>query len=322
MPEKKRRKRNRAADLLAAAILLCLLITLFNAAWRYICYLRLDFTTAKTVTETVELPVDSLILRDEFMISAPCAGIFEPVVSAGTRISVGALIGYMLADQPGAEAYREAVYSPRGGVVYFELDGWEEMLTVSAMMNTDWSQMLAVWESGSVAASAESSAALPSTEAGRPVAKVIDNLVDVCAVLYAESAADEFIVDDTVKLCLQTELGTEEMTADVLETGALADGRNYLLVSCRSDFKDLLEKRALSGYLVGESYTGLLIDASSIVIDAEGTPGVYLVRGDSLVYTEVEIIKTIDHEVLIDGLLDGDRVVTNPQLAKEGQRVY
>lgn len=320
---KRNSKRSRAADLLAAVILLCLLIAAFSAAAKYIRYLRLDFSEAATTTKTAALNADMLVIRNESIIVAPRAGAFEPAVAAGARVGVGALIGYMTGEQSGsAQPYREPVYTPVGGVVYFAIDGWEEKLSIAALEQTDWSQALAVWESDTVTAAADTEAELESRASGRPVAKVVDNLVDFYALFYTTAPPDDFIFDERVSFRYMDGETERTLRARVTDSGELTDGRSFLLASISSDEELLLETRALSGDLLGESYSGLLVAASSIVIDEQGQAGVYRVRGKALEYTEVEIIKTFDDTVLINGVQAGDRVVSNPERAQAGQRVY
>lgn len=315
-------RRLRPADIAAALILLALAGAAIQAGVSYLQFLRLDLLTLETSSYQETIPAELLVIRQESVVTAPAAGYFEPSVASGSRVSAGGQIGEMVAEPSGvAQHLRLPVVTGQGGLVFFELDGWETALSVAAISQLDLSQLLLAWEGASVTAVAEPA----SLAAGRPLARVVDNLVEPHFLIYCQQPPQGLIEDGRLTLgyaTAVTDAPPNELRVTVYEQGLLADGRSFLLASSNASGDILLTERQLEVELLGEISSGLYLPAAALCRSADGTDAVLVASRRRLELVPVTLCERQGQLVRVEGLTLGQRVVLNPESAQEGQRVY
>ena len=298
--------------------MLCAAFFLIAQSVHYLRFLALDFVTANFDSVTLTADAEMLMLRDEMLVLAPAEGEFIPAVSDGSRVSVGNVIGYMEAEQSGTlSTLRTEVLASLSGIVYFTLDGWEETLSPESVAASDRSQLVLAYENTAEAAFAADQ--IQSWAAGRPVAKIWDNLSSCAMMIYL--AEDPYAFLDNGVLNLSLAEHDDLLSTTVYEQGMLADGRYYLLAECQK-IKFSQEARHFTVSLIGKTYEGIQIETCALFVNESGQRGVYRANKKQLVFTEVEIVKEFGDMVFVEGLREGDRIVRNPEKAVPGQRLY
>lgn len=317
----KRIKRNRMADLAAALVLFCLVFFVLRTGIVYFRYLALDFATVEPGVYDNLIAADMLTIRSEYLITAPAAGVFVPGVEAGDRVGEGAVIGVMQGEQSGStRPYEQPVTASHSGIVSFELDGWEESLTQA---NLESSDLLYLMQSAAEeAVPATSDDGIDSIASGRPVAKVIDNLVDTHLLLISQASFADIAEKQQISLRFTTERGEISLSAKPYEQGELSDSSSYLLATVDGNEETLLNCRYAQVSVVGDSVQGLTIPRSALTADAAGNPGVYRAGLKELMFVPVSVVLELEDEAFVEGLTTGDRIVANPAHAAAGQRIY
>lgn len=120
-----------------------------------------------------------IVIRPEYLLKAPAPGYFQPVVIEGQRVVSGAVIGYMI-DDNGKKTPLKAL---KAGIVLFETDGNEERLKSAYLDKTDLDLLFR-----GIAIDNQAPALKDNYAKGRPVAKIIDNLLDSIVILKLDKS--------------------------------------------------------------------------------------------------------------------------------------
>ena len=318
-----RKNRNRIwLDLLAIVILFFILVLVGLSLSNYVKYRLLDFAEASKGSIEEKIPAQMIVFREEYLVTAPVAGEYETTVVNGERVKSGSVIGYIKGT---------ALYAPKGGIVTQDLDGWETILVKDKLTELDIPHVLGILADEALAASAgsaqskdiaDSDADRHNLAAGRPLAKIIDNLVDYQVFLLLQGNFFELAEADKLAISMA---GDVNFSAKVLESG-LIEENSYFIASVSSREDALLYLRYANIDVITHKVGGLIIPASAVFVDDEGRQGVYYKYKRSLAFTEVEVLYSGDMDgkevVIIEGISEGAQVVVNPDKARLGQRIY
>ena len=313
----KRNKRYRLqiSDLLAILVLAIIAFSLVMMALRYIRYLSLDICSVEHRTVMAEQEAQVIFLRSEYPITAGYEGSFTPTVSEGERVKGAEQIGYIQWENQ----QQHPVLSPHTGIISYNLDGWESLLTPELAENTDWLSVLSHLEE-------EKPEAVPTAElsANRVVAKVVDNLIEPTLFFRTDSLPENLAEGEVCKFLLPGDnVPQQPLQAVVREIGWLADGSCYFLAQLRSVDSRMYTERASTVSLIDRSVSGNTIPVSALQWNEAGSEAfVYRCEYKRLAKVKVDVLYQDEQMAVVDGLTVGDSIIANAERAKEGQRIY
>ncbi len=311
---KQGRRRPHIVDLAAALVLLAIVVSLLLLGIRYVRSLLLDFSQVEMTTTTVSHPGELVQLRWEYPVPAGYDGVFTAALNEGDRVREGSQIGTIQWE----DGELHPVAANHTGVISYAVDGWEETLRPELAGALDWLAVLSQMEEDKPAKTEDPA----NLSASRIVAKVVDNLEAPLLFLIAETLPDAEEGDAVTFTLTRDAIRNSLLRAVVQERGLLPSGQTFLLARLQTTDAQLHVNRFERIDLVEKQVTGLTLPASALVQPEDGKTYVYRCERSSLVREEVEVLYQSERIAVVEGLTIGDVVVTNPELAHDGQRVY
>ena len=210
-------------------------------------------------------------------------------------------------------AYRQAVYELRAeipGVVSFELDGLEHALTPVSAQDVGPDRVRSLVTSPvRVRDGAE-------VAEGEPVFRLIDNYrLLVLVVVSGEDAAA--LASSRARVKFTSVAGGGPFPARVVSQGHPApSGERAVLLEVSGFPQELCHVRRARVKLVTRTASGLTIPRRAVVQSGEGYI-VYVPVNLGVVRKPVEIVAGDEDTVIVRGLKEGQRVLTNPSIVHE-----
>ena len=308
MPSRRRKKSRNL--LLKALFFTALLCCLFFLARQFIISAIYDVQslTGAEVGETVYM--DGILLKDEKVTRAPANGSLRFTQPDGRRLEVGAKAADIeTAPEEGTGGQTVAVYTDSAGILCSHLDGLESMLTPA---NTDVLDL-----PGLEKIADKPVVARTRVEKGQPIFKIIDNLSPV--IIYGaipKPALPAGYADKPVWLqAAWNNLALRIKPSSLVDKGDRWEG--YFLIS---DYPEsIVHNRKVRLTVTTKQLKGLLAPSGAVVYRAE-QPGVYLVVKKKAQWKPIDIEGELAGRIAVsgEGLVEGDRYVSNPVLIREG----
>ena len=314
------KKRLRKGNLIIAAIVLAIFIILLVSLINFINYLRLDMVRAELGTIDTSMPCQVVVARSETVVYASAPGQFVNIISDGEKVKAGGVIGYMSSEGDSAESI--PVSSEVGGLVFYDLDGWEEILTQDKLLSMDWQQVFAQMSGEEQPENDDATVTPENLGEGRKIARIVDNLADIYLCLEVEDSILPYLNEGRVDLRFAELPEGYTLRGSIDDYESLTANDRYILVRIGIEEPLLNELRYGSAEVVGETISGVMIPKSSLVTDEQGNSGVYIKDRKKLAFCEVEVVGEGEDAVIVEGISATDMVAANPTHAKVGQKVY
>ncbi|MCL2495851.1 MAG: hypothetical protein FWF04_00355 [Clostridiales bacterium] len=297
--------------MLAALILLGALALSALTLRDYVRSRMLNFSYAHEGSISITLPGEVLVLRNEYILEAPASGEFIPVAEEGERVKEGGLIGY---------CGDVALTARKGGAVSYELDGWEQKLQIAAIYDLDWRQIFqSLREEAVQAAQAPAKAEEMHTSAGRPVTRLVDNLLEYKVVLLLQDPRELLAEEKKITFSLpEGKLFTNAYS----ERWQTVNGDIYYIFTFSSREDVFFSLRYSKAEIIVREVYGIIIPSAAVIVDEEGRTGVFIQKKRKLAFTEITELSSKDGFSVVDGLGSTAVVVSNPAKATDGQRIY
>ncbi|MDO4582161.1 MAG: HlyD family efflux transporter periplasmic adaptor subunit [Bacillota bacterium] len=311
MAKKKRRRRNTLTIVLLLAIFVAAIV-LFGSFFRF---KQLKFAQPEVGSYDVTFDGEAVVARNEYVIDVSAGGEFTPLFAEGERVKEGALIGRSSTENGQQINY----YAPIGGLISYQADGYEQLLTPSSLgESVNW---IALLEQLRRQPQADGEAANGAQQAA-PTAKVIDNLLDFTVFVCSMQPLSAYQESGKLTFLLKSDTSGGYITGYVDSGGSLSDGSNYLLLSVSAQEMSLYGQRYQRIDVIGDTVYGALIPATALVYEQDGSCGVFCQYKQTIVYTEVEVLAERDGSVVVTNIDANDLIVTNPERARDGQKIY
>lgn len=265
------------------------------------------FIEVATLTQeelTDRITVEGLVVRGETVVRAPCDGTLRPDAGGGERVGRGARLG--LVRGAAAEA---VVVAPHAGLVFWDVDGLEEVLQAGSVLAAGAVPVLRP----------ETPRADQTVTRGQPLCRVADNLSPVLLHFNLPPGVlpqtmlrpDEY---------WRLRLGEEEFRGRVT-TVCPAGGTTGVELEVRRYPDRLLDERRVSCAVITREMTGFVVPRRALVLRA-GTSGLYLLCRDRIEWRPVVVEGQLGENVQVTGeaLTEGCGYVLNPWLAADGRR--
>jgi putative membrane fusion protein len=254
----------------------------------------------------ITVTTEGLVVREEHLAAAPVSGTLEWLVSGGERVAADVPVARI--NTPVGQVQ---VTAPVPGILVKSLDGLEGLLS-----GTNLSQM-------EVTAVRELSPAPKTIAAGSRVSqgsllfKVVNNFL--WHILLDLSPEEALLLESGDSHMLRFSCGSELPGRVVLRRNE-EKGRTTLAYQLDADIADALQERFITASVLVSRLRGIVLPASALIC-REGEAGVYIVQKSVVRFRQVEVVGEFGDMAAIRGLAEGLRVVVNPALVKEGQRL-
>ena len=185
-----------------------------------------------------------------------------------------------------------AVYSNMAGLYFDEFDGFEQVLTkenVGAMSVSEFSSLNLK----------NSMQSCENAQSGAPVCRICYNGRWYFACVTSTDKLANIKNGSKVKIRI-ADKSSEEYDAEVYSISADEGGKCVLMVCCRDTVDDIFTQRLIDAEIVLESYKGFKIPSSSIRVNEDGEPVVYIDSSGIVRERKVDIIYKGDNFVIVD----------------------
>lgn len=315
------KRRWRKANLIVVIVLFFIAFFAISALINFIHNQRLDLVRATEGSYTMEIDCEVVVVRNESIVYAPASGRFDNSVGEGAKVKVGTLIGQMSIVPEGmTESTTVKVSAEKGGIIYFDLDGWEESLKEADLISTDWAAVFTQMrdEPQTVSATADT---LNNTASGRKIARIVDNLADVNLCIHVQEDISDYLENDNLHLQF---IGMEKDTiikANLSNIDEINTSEQYLHAKLESIEPYFYTGRYSAAKIIGKTICGIKIPFSAITVNEQGLSGVFISEKNKMVFKEVSVLYSEDDFVIVSGLKATDMVAANPKYTNSGQKV-
>lgn len=252
---------------------------------------------------------EAVLVREETVITSPATGQLVMLVQEGERVRAGDSIAEVktMGGDSESSARSALVRAPRSGVVVCHTDGLEGVLNPGQVDILE----IAGLKLKASENSARDNGRSKRCEKGQPLMKVVDNLSPLVICLQVP---DGFPADRVKKD------GVMSMVWENHEfTGGIVDARDYggkrqVVIRGLSYPGEFMQKRKVFLALVGETVSGCLVPAKSLV-EKEGRQGLQIMDKQRAVWVPVKVEGVVNDRAAVTGdrIIPGTRYVVNPR---------
>ncbi len=304
-----KKKTGRFKKFFLAAVLVVVAVT---AARSLLAYARTMLSARLVQTVVAEegilditVTAEGLVVRQEHLAAAPATGTLEWLLGEGERVALDTPVAVI-----DTGTARVPFLSPAPGILVRGLDGLEGVLSGQDLSRTD----VAVFRALSLATRALADGAKVSQ--GTLVFKVVDNFQWFLVFDLPQEEAVLLEGRDSHTLCFA---GGRELVGKVALRRA-GEGRVTLAYRLDEDLGEALQNRFVTASVIVARPRGVLLPVSALV-ERAGESGVYTVTKSVVQFRRVDVLGESGDRVAVSGLAAGHKVVVNPTLVREGQRL-
>ncbi|MEG6616457.1 HlyD family efflux transporter periplasmic adaptor subunit [Peptococcaceae bacterium 1198_IL3148] len=277
----------------------------------------INVETMETETATETVPVDGLLIKEEYLFRAPIKGNIVFSVKDGQRVAKATKIAEIKAlslDAPSGAAI-QSIMAPKAGSLCTHIDGLEEVLSPATVDVLDLSQIGTIRKEISAIDGAKN-----QVESGQVVAKLVDNLqpILICMEMNADAVKAEYLTEgNNIRVKHKDDL----FTAKVIKRETLQQKQSVLL-SANSYPEEIIHLRSTEFELIKDQLSGILVPESALVY-RDDQPGIYIIYEKSVAWVAIEIAGELQNKILVNGdrLKTGTRYITTPEVMLEGDHV-
>lgn len=274
----------------------------------------IDVETLQPGVISQPLTGEGLLIKQEYIISAPLKGTLKFTVADGERIKSGATLATLSASSmdstTGVRQY--AITAPVSGVLCRHIDGLETVLVPGAI---DVVEIPSLDKIENNPAPVEAG----PVDRGQPVAKIVDNLVPIrIYTVLPEVELNRIKGQKQAYLVLEWQGQSIEAKVDKILEGK----QPAVLLSVQNYPDELVHQRKITFTITTGSLEGLLVNEQSLVVK-EGKTGLFHVWKGIVRWTPVEVTGRLQGQAAIRGkdIQPGIRYINNPSFAREGDRL-
>lgn len=273
-----------------------------------------EVASLKPSIVTQDITTPGVLIKQEYLITAPLKGTVEYSLTDGQRVKAGSALGVIKSPsmQTTSGTTQSTFRAPVSGVFCNHLDGLETILVPGNLDVVEIPALDKIEEKDPLQSSS-------TVENGQPVAKVIDNLAPIYFYgwLNQETYKQiEKVKDKEVKLKWQGEI----IAAQVEK---LISGQQPVAFFSIKQYPDaILHSRKVNLSVNVGSLEGILVDEASLV-KKNNQEGLYFVWKGLVRWFPVEVTGKLRGQAAIKGesVQPGVRYIVNPRYAREGDKL-
>ncbi len=257
-----------------------------------------------------------VLIGSENLITANAAGIFMPNVEEGQRVRKGEIIGRLTSSAVSVADRGVPLLAQSTGLVCFHIDGNEGLMTRDSWEQLNLAQ-LPQKNPGQTVPMGE------WVEAGRPLARILDNLANpMLGLEFSKKAVADTPGLEAVEAGQILWIKLLDKDPQAVNVVSIQKDAEKIRMAVQLDGfrEDLIHLRRTPATLIVNQWKGFIVPREALVV-REDVPGLYLLRKGWTRWSSVELVGETKTQIVVKGLEEGDVVVTNPGLIKEGVRL-
>lgn len=188
------------------------------------------------------------------------------------------------------------VNAPEAGMVSFNIDGFENILT------TDRIKSISSFQLQSIKSQVPEREIPPAAGINKPVLKIVDNFSWYLAVDIKNA---ELRTGKNYDIIIKKSPVNEKIRAKLVD---IHENNTVGIFLIEKDLPEIMKFRRVNVEIIIQTATGNMVPLSAIV-NVDGNEGVYLLEGRSKVFRPVKIIADDGFNVIVEGLKLGDRIL-------------
>jgi len=319
---RQRRKRSKIGPKIFTILMLALLFWIGIVALRsWLTTVMLDVQLLHKGTIEKRLDVTFSVLRNEYSVSAPSAGVVEFVAQEGQKVPKDGVVAYFSKVEGTSleKTSRVPLKAPLAGIFSLRVDGLENICHPDSWASLETDKVLELVQ-GLDESRLDQAEIKGQVQAGQPLFKIVDNLSPTYLFLSTELLTDQqFEKGKSLELCLP-QIVDKQLSGVITELHR-ENGRTELLIRISTP-QNIEKYRQLHGELIIDKYQGIIIQENMLVYK-DGIPGVYLFHKGRALWQEVNVQGQVEQQLAVIGLEEGQWIIATPNLVKkEGQRVF
>lgn len=299
MLTKTSRKRHRLMLIMGLFIMLTIVLWYFrtNFFWD-----RGNIESVRQGIVTHEESVDVVFANTETTLTAPAEGMLTLPREEGRRFAKEEIVARII---PSGVDYGDnegevVVTAPHSGLFFSKYDNLEDIITPENLMAMDLNALLSQSE-GKVFAGTQDSVVGKHS----PIGKIVNNLYPTWMFVYL-NGNNKMLKGETVKIIVDDyEYSGIVMKESQLPQGAIVRFGEYVKGSTEERVRQVT-------WIVKAPTRGLIIPSSAVIIQGE-EKGVYITEEGLRRFRPVKVIDDNGNTACIQGLREGDRIISNPK---------
>lgn len=255
------------------------------------------------------------IQAEEALITAEKTGEVKKVVEESERVPKNNEVFTVISSDEKGKKHKTHYYAPISGMVSYRIDGYEKLTDINEIKMLDFRALYE--ETINVNKKRKKNT---SAEAGKPYAKIIDNLQE--KYIYMSYDPDKnavFEKEGDVFRIRFPELN-ESTTGTVEEIVDNGEGKKFCKISLGPVSDSFLMNRVAQTELYQIETTTLKLPKKSLVY-VDGDAGVYIVNNGVVQWQRVKVLHEGEEKVECETLTEGTVVVLNPKRVSPGDIV-
>lgn len=210
---------------------------------------------------------------------------------------------------------KEKYYASHGGIISYEIDGYEDVFLPKDFENYKYENLDIKWNSNKNKAKEET---LESVSVGEPFSKLIDNFQWYLALKIKDiKEIEDFKINQTLRVYIE---GNDELQGNIIAINS-SEGKGIVIVKFTTMLHDYYNLRFPNVEVIKHKKQGYKIPNQAI-LDKEGIMGVYIKDKSGVVrFRPVNILASDSSYTYIDeeSISLFDEIFVNPTSIKEGQ---
>ncbi len=332
-----RKKRRKTLDILIYLFIALVVFTGYQPVKEYFASKLLDYTYLQYGVLEDQITTDALLIKTEQIVSGSGSSVLSPIVGEGERAANGQVIA-----SAGFSGNKQNLRAPFAGMVSYKIDGLEgslkpgcwEQISLSEVLKNILTQKEAAEQAQTQTNKKENKEKEEDKQEQNgdivienrlDSVKVIDNLREIYVYLEIpqRSSWPEMTEGTSFQLHFPNAIAEKASIMQVKDNGET----RQVLFEIRTAKNLALSDRLQKCSLVLDSWKGYLAPVSAICYDEAQKPRIMVVKKNKIAWQEIEIVSQVGEQVVIQPL-DGASlntstpIITNPERAKEGQKVY
>lgn len=202
------------------------------------------------------------------------------------------------------------IYSPVSGIVSFNIDGYEQLLTPNEIDKITVAQIENIKEVE------KKDISTAKAKGGKPVLKIVDNS---CWYFVVDLKDNELKIGRNYYINLSDI--KVELKAKLLNVYKQSGSSNIGVFLAKNDLPEIVDNRKIKVEILTEKHTGTVVPLSGIFV-VDDTKGVYLKNTRKKVFKPIEVIIDDGKKAVVDGLKIGDTILIRGDLYDKFTRKF
>ncbi|MDS1029601.1 HlyD family efflux transporter periplasmic adaptor subunit [Bacillota bacterium LX-D] len=264
------------------------------------------------------LPTDAIVAREETVYTAPVSGKVQLMVKEGQRVPKNFEILKLIGEGSNQNETRPVykVMATRTGIVSFHLDGLENVITPTTILQLGESNLKQNVKNLETQKKQQTS----TVSGGTPLVKIVNNIKPIVLDLNLDKKQIKTLPKEGETLAFRIPKYEEKWFMKITKINQTKNSVR-IIAECNEWPNEIIYKRTIGLNVINETYQGIIVPQEAIV-HKNSRSYVYKVTANGFALVDVQINGQIKGQAAVSGLEPGDEILVNPKtVAKHLNRI-